>query len=539
MEDQAPQDSMVRPNLVNNRTSTAWSYLVPVLVLLGVILARNLWVSDDAFITLRTVDNFLRGHGLVWNVGERVQVFTHPLWLFVLLLFSLFVPDPLYVFYIPSFLFSLLTLFLVLWNFASHKRGAIMAAAALGGSMSFVDFSSSGLENPLTHVLVVSFLVLYFYQNQNPSKWRLFQLSFLAGLATLNRLDVILLFAPALLYQIFSAEKREWKTIVYVAAGFLPLLIWEIFATFYYGFPFPNTFYAKANTGLDEVYLVKHGWMYIQNSLHWDPLTLGTIILGILSVIVQRERRRISIAAGIILYLFYILWIGGDFMSGRFFSAVFLMGLVLLLTFDARKIFGPISDKLFSLLLVGILFVGLSADKPPALIHGEQPGQADEYSGITNEKYFYFLTNGWINYVRSSELHYLAVEGRNAGQTGPSTVEMNTIGMYGYYAGPRIYILDSYSLSDPLRAHLPVDGYSRVGHYERTIPKGYLETIRSGFSANLIEDPNLRLYYAKLSIVTRGELFAEGRIQEIIRFNSGYYDPLVEKYWKTFQADEE
>src|SRR5689334_7951888 len=51
-----------------------------------VLLWRTAWVSDDAFITLRTLDNWWHGYGLRWNVAERVQTFTHPLWLLLLAL---------------------------------------------------------------------------------------------------------------------------------------------------------------------------------------------------------------------------------------------------------------------------------------------------------------------------------------------------------------------------------------------------------------------------------------------------------------------
>ena len=44
------------------------------------------WVAEDAFITFRAVDNFLKGYGPVWNVGERVQVYTHPLWYALLII---------------------------------------------------------------------------------------------------------------------------------------------------------------------------------------------------------------------------------------------------------------------------------------------------------------------------------------------------------------------------------------------------------------------------------------------------------------------
>ena len=46
------------------------------------LLLRTAWLDDDAYITFRTVDNFLNGLGLRWNVVNRVQAFTHPLWMF-------------------------------------------------------------------------------------------------------------------------------------------------------------------------------------------------------------------------------------------------------------------------------------------------------------------------------------------------------------------------------------------------------------------------------------------------------------------------
>jgi arabinofuranosyltransferase len=54
-------------------------YLAVLVLLLLVV--RNAWVTEDAYITLRTVDNWVSGHGLRWNVDERVQGYTHPLWM--------------------------------------------------------------------------------------------------------------------------------------------------------------------------------------------------------------------------------------------------------------------------------------------------------------------------------------------------------------------------------------------------------------------------------------------------------------------------
>ena len=58
------------------------------LFILYFILLRTAWLADDASFTVRTVLNWLNGAGPVFNVGERVQAYTHPLWFLVLSLFT-------------------------------------------------------------------------------------------------------------------------------------------------------------------------------------------------------------------------------------------------------------------------------------------------------------------------------------------------------------------------------------------------------------------------------------------------------------------
>jgi arabinofuranosyltransferase len=42
------------------------------------------WMAEDAFIYLRVVRNVLDGHGPVFNLGQRVEVFTSPIWIALL-----------------------------------------------------------------------------------------------------------------------------------------------------------------------------------------------------------------------------------------------------------------------------------------------------------------------------------------------------------------------------------------------------------------------------------------------------------------------
>lgn len=64
--------------LIHGLLPTVVAYAV-----LAIVLLTNAWILDDAYITFRTVDNLVHGLGLTWNVEERVQAFTHPLWMFV------------------------------------------------------------------------------------------------------------------------------------------------------------------------------------------------------------------------------------------------------------------------------------------------------------------------------------------------------------------------------------------------------------------------------------------------------------------------
>ena len=41
---------------------------------------RRAWVCDDAFISFRYAENLVRGFGLVFNPGERVEGYSNFLW---------------------------------------------------------------------------------------------------------------------------------------------------------------------------------------------------------------------------------------------------------------------------------------------------------------------------------------------------------------------------------------------------------------------------------------------------------------------------
>src|SRR5579862_1051812 len=124
-------------------------------------LFRTAWMCDDAFITLRTIDNFVHGYGLRWNVDERVQAFTHPLWLFVLTPFYAVTREPYVTTLAVQAALAIATIWLLLRHAAATANQAWFVVAVLVSSKAFVDFSTSGLENPLTHLLIVLFFLAW------------------------------------------------------------------------------------------------------------------------------------------------------------------------------------------------------------------------------------------------------------------------------------------------------------------------------------------------------------------------------------------
>ena len=300
----------------------------------GVVVVRNAWLSDDAYITYRTVDNFVRGYGLTWNPSERVQAYTHPLWMFLMAGVTVFTREVFFTAYGVCLVVSLLAVTVLITQIADSLPAALWGLTALALSKAFVDYSTSGLENPLTHLILAGFLAVYLRAKDEIDARTLGTLALLTALGMVNRMDTALLFLPSLAYAMVRAcQVPLVKRLGAVALGFVPLLAWEIFSLFYYGALVPNTAYAKLNLGLiSRRDLLPHGLAYLLDSVTRDPLTMAILVTGIVVPWVVRAWHRVPVVIGTVLYILYVISIGGGFMSGRFFSAPLLAAVAILVS---------------------------------------------------------------------------------------------------------------------------------------------------------------------------------------------------------------
>jgi arabinofuranosyltransferase len=266
------------------KNSIARLLLGGVILLAAAVWLNSAWVGDDAYITFRTVQNTWLGFGPRWNVIERVQSYSHPLW-FILLSASYPFTNNLYISALAlSFISSAFLVWPIL-RFAASKAGAGLAIALLCSSTAFVEFTSSGLENPLTYLLVVMFWIQFWLGADRPS-W-LLRLAIIFSICALNRTDTVLLIGPALAVAVWQRGVR--RSFSHLTLGLTPLIAWTCFALFYYGFLLPNTAYAKLGGGIPEREVAVQGLRYAAESATRDYSTLPTVALAGLLAIAWRR----------------------------------------------------------------------------------------------------------------------------------------------------------------------------------------------------------------------------------------------------------
>ena len=524
------------------RALSRYAHLLPWAALAGlsILIIGRAWVAEDAYITFRVIDNFLRGYGLRWNIYERVQAYTHPLWM---LLHIPLVAVLTNIFY-ANILLSLSCTLGALWLTLRYiQRPAALTLLCfllpLFLSRAFMDYSTSGLENPLTFLMFAVFGHVLLNYRQYPRFWLYASLSI--ALAAFNRLDSALLYVPAACYLLRGNFRQvPWRQ---VTLGMLPLAGWLAFSLFYYGFIFPNTKYAKLNTDIGWLTYLSEGLEYLKYFIMMDLPSFLTIMLaacmalpaakGKLAAPVDMPWLPRALGLGVLLYSAYIICVGGDYMAGRFWAAPTFASAWMLLAFCPPQLRKDVKASFVVALLAARFVSGILFD-----IHAECE-KCLSLEGKIIEATEVFKTNRLIPKttsfrIRSEGEYVFAERGRMLARQAAADPEniwrLNLVGMTGYYAGAKTPIIDTLGLADPLLARLPAIKEENffIGHYHRDIPAGYTRFLRSG-SPELM-DPNLAGYYTPLHLIVSGDLLDTNRLETIILFNLGYYDHFKNAY---------
>ncbi len=307
------------------------------------------YIPDDTYITLRYARNLVRGDGLVFNRGERVEGYTNFLWLVVVAtagkLGFPFVVSARFL----SLLFSagiLIMSGLCGLQMAGNgmQRGWPRALAATGAplllaaSSPFATWSGAGTEMPFfTFILLTGFYFLL-RRSRREAVLTVF------AIAALVRPEGIAYYIAAA--AVLAVYEPGLKKTILMAVGipvllYVPYLAWK---WSYFHSLLPNTFYAKTGPALK---IIRNGASYLAYFAAWYGYLLpaGLVLAGRR---ILAEGKVVGGRKTILLFLFIIVnWSetvikGGDWMIN---FRMLLPSLPLLMIFVSSGIVSLIEEK--------------------------------------------------------------------------------------------------------------------------------------------------------------------------------------------------
>ena len=472
------------------------------------------WICDDFLITVRSILNFIHGFGPVYNINERVQSYTHPLWFFILSGVMAVTKEIFYSIVLTSVLFSFLAVLLMskAHGFEKNPFSFIAFVLFITFSSAFMDYTSSGLENPLGYLLF-SGLVWCFYKNHY------FYLPLLAALLFLTRYDYLFIFLPFLIFYLIQPKQWKGKLLSFSISGFI-VLSWLVFSLYYYGSLFPNTYYAKT-IGYDIVTTIENSIMYYKATWNYDFLTLLPILFCFIFIRSQLLNKKDKfLVFSVLPYLLYIFWIGGDFMMGRFLGTPFLVVTPVFIKICFSKsllksfinLNKPLKIVCLLILFLSLFFVDYKRlpivekfKRPDFLVYTVLNFRVvDEIVVFQDSNFLFPKPNARVQQIN---------EAYNQWKTRKEFKAMEFCGYAGaagLLLGKEGFLVDYCGLSDPLlsRLKLPQNNYVpalgfKPGHLKRHSPLGYMSTIMTKGKSNFICDKDLKEYWEIVKNRTR------------------------------------
>jgi hypothetical protein len=316
------------------RFSRLW-FAVTVAAAAGVLLLQYFYfhyTSDDAYISYRYAHNLSAGLGPVWNPGDRVEGYTNFLWVAILAglhrLGADIVLSGRWLGYALAVVAAAATYVLTtqMLTGTPGRVAGFIAAMLLTASGAWAMWTTAGLEAPLFASLTLIAVLLHLRERPRRERagwppasgvvWALVGMAradgvLFAGITGVFKLgDVVL--------QVRAAPKgSRWRALL---GGGGYLLLWAaLFAAVYgpyfawrytyYDWFFPNTYYAKVGSGLDQYDRgIKYVLAFLQETGGWLLLLLP------LAIAESAVRRGAALYALVLAgaWLGYTAYIGGD-----------------------------------------------------------------------------------------------------------------------------------------------------------------------------------------------------------------------------------
>ncbi len=310
---------------MTGKTSIAFLLLgVFLYVLIGVHFLN--YAPDDVYITLRYAQHVAAGQGPVYNVGERVEGYSNPLFLALLAILQPLLARPRHMVLAAKFIGLLAGLLAVLATAALARRdpegasywGLAPLLAGLSGYLAF--WSASGLETGLHALLVVAAVGGYIRSLETGRRaWRVL-CGLLFALVALSRPEgpiflVAVLIARGILLR-RDRRRPDVADALFIVLAVVPIIAQFVWRHAYYGVWWPNTFYAKAGGGWSTwADGVRHLLLALSPGL-WSNAALLALLALTLAPWRKTTPRALVLWTAILAQAMFIVVAGGDWMPG-------------------------------------------------------------------------------------------------------------------------------------------------------------------------------------------------------------------------------
>jgi len=505
---------MVQPSTGSQRTLRTLG-----LAFFGILLLRTAWLSDEAFLTLRSVEHAASGFGVRWNIADRVQVYDHPLWLIVLLAGRLVSADAYYTTLGISIAASLTAVWIVIRR-ATADLTIVVAVTAAALSPLFLTYSTSGLESPLVHVLVAAFMAAALAGRSAGT------LASLAGLLILTHWATVFLVAPVLAPLLVSSIRQARRVI---ALSGLPTLAWLLGAWWYYGTIGSSLQVANRAAGRAWGDRAVAGWAFLRETTQFDPLLVAVSLIGLyLGVVMRGTAARIALGSG--LAIGWAVLSGGSDMIGRHLTASFVVGAGLVVRYLAGA-----SPWAGMAALAGVLTYAVMSPVSTLTADASYGQSLASVGQMQDPRAAHYQATGLLLQSRPHRApnHPDIDHARASMVPGGSLVVGRVPGMVGLAAGPDVYVVDRQGRTDALLARLPpAPGPRWSWRADRRMPEAYVEGLLDGTPV----EPALEQLTRDIREVTRGSLLSPSRLTALLRLPDRVRSSVASSSYGTWMA---
>jgi hypothetical protein len=332
-------------------------YVVILTIISWFINGKSLIGIDDANIYMVYMRNFANGHGFVYNVGgERVEGFTSLLWTLLGSIFFYISNHPEKLLIIFNVTIISYTLYIVSNyidreaedEFKLFSKQSLFFLGAIGVTPGFIDWTVLSLmETGLWCFLLTSISLKTIINKDNDKIKHYSTLGLLYVLLVFCRPESMLLVPFYILLNSINEylQSKSIKTMIkwslytslYFIVALTALIYWRLD---YFGYPFPNTYYAKVSNSITDNII--SGLKYLYELSYQKPFLLvlvsfsfWIIIKSILNKNIESNLSFIMLFSIMAISLIIPLYSGGDHFGLHrfiipFVPIIFLSGVIIL-----------------------------------------------------------------------------------------------------------------------------------------------------------------------------------------------------------------